>query len=150
MPVPRNKRRQYFFVCPASRPAVRPVILSIMLIEWQQFQINSSDRRYESQVQRWVTLTYLARSQRLINLGLYNLYHFRIHSIERLNLKMVDLSFFVGKHSYHDISENTRSGGTEIGLHRHHVMMEAWCQISITVLSIFEVGNWITFGALNG
>ena len=42
----------------------------------------------EGQVQGWVTLPYLSRSQRLINLSVYNLYRFRIHTIDRTLYKI--------------------------------------------------------------
>ena len=82
------------------------------------FHINIIDPYNETpdQAQRCVTLTvtYVSRSQRLINLGSYNLYHFCIHTIDRntSNLKMVILSFFCCQ--TYDVSGDFRSGGEEI------------------------------------
>ena len=47
------------------------------------FHIYTTDPYDETQVQGWVTLTYLSRSQRLINLCSYNLYPYCIHTIDR-------------------------------------------------------------------
>ena len=61
------------------------------------FHIKTNDPYDEtqSQAQLWVTLTYLSRSQRLINIGSYKLYRFRIHTIYRTEyVKMMILSFF--------------------------------------------------------
>ena len=47
------------------------------------FNIDTSDLydEIQGQIEGRVTLTYLPRSQRLINLGSYNLYRFHIHRI---------------------------------------------------------------------
>ena len=82
------------------------------------FHIKTNDPYDETQgqAQLWVTLTYLSRSQRLINLGSYKLYiaFLSIQFIELYIHEDGDFELFCCKYCHNDISENSRSGGEEI------------------------------------